>query len=79
MLDQAGSELVCSCLVWIVFQKKETVVKKVTVTKKKVTVREGTHQPGSESGFTKPTGPVKPPLSGSGLLDRFDRKPVETG
>jgi len=32
-----------------------------------------------ESGFTKPTGPVKPPLSGSGLPDRFDWKPVETG
>jgi len=30
-------------------------------------------------GFTIPTGPVKPPPSGSGLPDRFDRKPVETG
>ena len=30
-------------------------------------------------GFTNPTGPVKPPPSGSGLPDRFDRKPVETG
>jgi hypothetical protein len=29
------------------------------------------------SGFTNPTGPVKPPPSGSGLPDRFDRKPVE--
>ena len=28
-------------------------------------------------GFPNPTGPVKPPPSGSGLLDRFDRKPVE--
>ena len=28
-------------------------------------------------GFTNPTGTVKPPLSGSGLPDRFDRKPVE--
>ena len=26
-----------------------------------------------------PTGPVKPPPSGSGLPDRFDRKSVETG
>jgi len=33
----------------------------------------------AESGITKPTGPVKPPPSGSGLPDRFDRKPVETG
>jgi len=31
------------------------------------------------AGFTNPTGPVKPPPSGSGLPDWFDRKPVETG
>ena len=31
------------------------------------------------AGFPNPTGPVKPPPSGSGLPDRFDRKPVETG
>ena len=31
------------------------------------------------SGFTKPTSPVKPPTSGSGLPDRFDRKLVEIG
>ena len=30
-----------------------------------------------QSGFPNPTGPVKPPPSGSGLPDRFDRKPVE--
>ena len=30
-------------------------------------------------GLSKPTGPVKPVRSGSGLPDRFDRKPVETG
>ena len=30
-----------------------------------------------ESGFPNPTGPVKPPPSGSGLPDRFDRKPIE--
>ena len=30
-----------------------------------------------QPGFTIPTGPVKPPPSGSGLPDRFDRKPVE--
>ena len=29
------------------------------------------------AGFTKPTGPVKPPPSDSGLPDRFDQKPVE--
>ena len=29
---------------------------------------------GLQAGFTKPIGPVKPPTSGSGLLDRFDRK-----
>ena len=28
-------------------------------------------------GLIIPTGPVKPPPSGSGLPDRFDRKPVE--
>jgi len=33
----------------------------------------------SPLGFTKPTGPVNPPPSGSGLPDRFDWKPVETG
>ncbi|KAG2615451.1 hypothetical protein PVAP13_3NG057790 [Panicum virgatum] len=33
----------------------------------------------SHAGFTKPTGPVKLSTSGSGLPDRFDRKPVETG
>ena len=32
-----------------------------------------------QAGLIIPTGPVKPPLSGSGLPDRFDRKPVETG
>ena len=32
-----------------------------------------------QPGFTNPTGPVKPPPSGSGLPDRFDRKPVKTG
>ena len=31
------------------------------------------------TGFTNPTGPVKPPPSSSGLPNRFDRKPVETG
>ena len=31
------------------------------------------------AGLSKPTGPVKPERSGSGLPDRFDRKPVETG
>ena len=31
------------------------------------------------AGFYLPTGPVKPARSGSGLPDRFDRKPVETG
>ena len=30
-------------------------------------------------GLSKPTGPVKPARSSSGLPDRFDRKPVETG
>jgi len=30
-----------------------------------------------DQGFFSPTGPVKPPPSGSGLSDRFDRKPVE--
>ena len=30
-------------------------------------------------GLNKPTGTVKPARSGSGLSDRFDRKPVETG
>ena len=30
-------------------------------------------------GLSKPTGPVKPARSGSGLPNRFDRKPVETG
>ena len=29
-------------------------------------------------GLDKPTCPVKPGRSGSGLPDRFDRKPVET-
>ena len=32
-----------------------------------------------EPGFTLPTGPVKSARCGSGLSDRFDRKPVETG
>ena len=27
----------------------------------------------AQTGLTKPTGPVKPPPSGSGLPDRFDR------
>ena len=31
----------------------------------------------SRPGFPNPTGPVKPPPSGSSLSDRFDRKPVE--
>ena len=31
------------------------------------------------AGFALPTGPVKPARSGSGLPDRFNRKPVETG
>ena len=31
------------------------------------------------SRFTKPSGPIKPPTSGSGLPDRFDQKSVETG
>ena len=31
------------------------------------------------AGFLNPTGPVKSPPSGSGLPDRFDRQPVETG
>ena len=39
------------------------------------------HYPATEDytlpGFPNPTGPVKPPPSGSGLSDRFDRKPVE--
>jgi len=30
-------------------------------------------------GLNKPTCLVKPARSGSGLPDRFDRKPVETG
>ena len=30
-----------------------------------------------QSGLIIPTGPVKPPLSGNSLPDRFDRKPVE--
>ena len=30
-------------------------------------------------GLNKLTGTVKPPRSGSGLSDRFDRKPVEIG
>ena len=30
-------------------------------------------------GLIIPTGPVKLSSSGSGLPDRFDRKPVETG
>ena len=34
-------------------------------------------KPWLRTGFTNPTGPVKPPPSGSGLPDRFDRKPVE--
>ena len=34
---------------------------------------------GSWPGFTKLTALVKPPTSGSGLPDWFDRKPVETG
>ena len=33
----------------------------------------------STPGLSKPTGPVKPARSGSGLQDRFDRKPVKTG
>ena len=32
---------------------------------------------GEMSRFTNPTGPIKPPPSGSSLPDRFDRKPVE--
>ena len=32
-----------------------------------------------DQGFFFPTGPVKPPPSGSGLPDRFDRKPLEIG
>ena len=32
-----------------------------------------------QPGLNKPTGPVKPTRSSSGLPDRFDRKPVETG
>ena len=31
----------------------------------------------SHPGLNKPTGPVKPARSGSGLPDRFDRKPVK--
>jgi len=31
------------------------------------------------SRVSKSDGPVKPPPSGSGLPDWFDRKPVETG
>ena len=47
MLDQsswwrAGSELVCSCLVWNVFQKKRNGGKKVTVTKKSNSPRRNT-------------------------------------
>ena len=34
---------------------------------------------GSGLGLSKPTGPVKSVRSGSGLPDRFDRKPVEIG
>ena len=30
-----------------------------------------------QAGLIIPTGPVKPQPSGSGLPDRFDRKPVE--
>ena len=30
-------------------------------------------------GLNKPSGPVKPARSGSGLPDRFDRKLVKTG
>ena len=29
------------------------------------------------AGLNKPTGPVKPARSGSGLPDRFDQKPVK--
>ena len=36
-------------------------------------------RPVSGPGLIIPTGPVKPPPSGSGLPDRFDQKPVETG
>ena len=32
-----------------------------------------------DPGLNKPTGPVKPARSDSGLPDWFDRKPVETG
>ena len=32
-----------------------------------------------QAGLIIPTGPVKLPPSGSGLPDRFDQKPVETG
>jgi hypothetical protein len=43
---------------------------------RRVACAAGIHSP---SGFTNPTGPVKPPPSGSGLPDRFDQKPVEIG
>ena len=33
--------------------------------------------PPPRSGLIFPTGPVKPPASGSGLPDQFDQKPVE--
>ena len=33
----------------------------------------------SALGIFLPTGPLKPPGSGSGKPDRFDRKPVKTG
>ena len=36
-------------------------------------------QCGFHPGFNLPTGPVKPAGSGTGIPDRFGRKPVETG
>ena len=33
----------------------------------------------SEPGFTLPTGLAKPAGSGTGIPDRFDRKPIQTG
>ena len=34
---------------------------------------------GAAPGFLLPTGPAKPAGSGTGIPDRFGRKPVETG
>ena len=56
----------CSNYTWVVIQSLTTAAVKVATYVRRTV-------------FTKPTGPVKPPPSGSGLPDRFDWKPVETG